>query len=120
MNPFIYAISSILLIAVSQLFFKKGIMELRKPPPGSPLIAWVGQITWHIYAGFILNVLAAFLWLLALSHHELSYIFPFFSLNYLLVPAGAYFFFKERISRQMILGIVIICAGLLIIASEGW
>jgi drug/metabolite transporter (DMT)-like permease len=120
MNPFIYAFSSILLIAVSQLFFKKGILELRKPPAGSPLIAWVWQITWHIYAGLVLNVVAAFFWLLALSHHEISFIFPFLSLNYLLVPAGAYFFFKERVSKQMILGIAIICAGLLIIASENW
>jgi drug/metabolite transporter (DMT)-like permease len=44
-----------------------------------------------------MNGLAAMCWVLALRSIELSRVFPLLSLNYLLVPLGARWFFGERL-----------------------
>jgi drug/metabolite transporter (DMT)-like permease len=61
-----------------------------------------------------LNGCAAVCWLLALSQLDLSYAAPLLSLNYLLVPIGAFLLFREKVSRQRILAILVICSGVLI------
>ncbi|MEZ5327195.1 MAG: hypothetical protein R3F19_19265 [Verrucomicrobiales bacterium] len=53
-------------------------------------------------------------WLLALSRLDLSYVAPLLSLNYMLVPVGAFLLFREKVSRQRILAILVICSGVLI------
>jgi drug/metabolite transporter (DMT)-like permease len=120
MNPFVYVIVSILLVAVSQMLFKKGIEDFRRPPEGAGIWDWVRSLPLAIIAGLGLNGVSAFLWLLALSHLDISYIFPFLSMNYLLVTLGAWFLFKERVSWLRVIGIGVICLGLIVIAAEGW
>ncbi len=115
---FLYAILSILVVALSQLIFKRGVSLLsQKEWAVSGVAKYVAMVFQpHIFWGLALNGLAAALWLLALSKLELSYIFPFLSLNYLLIPVGAAIFLKESLSPYRIAGICIICLGLFFIA----
>jgi drug/metabolite transporter (DMT)-like permease len=119
MNPVFYAIISILLVASSQFLFKKGVEDhqknISKSRPGWRywLLIFFQK---PILLGLGLNALAAFFWLLALSVLELSYIFPFLALNYLIIPLGAFLLYKEKISLYRLLGIAIICVGVLVIA----
>ncbi|MDX1907262.1 MAG: EamA family transporter [Bacteroidia bacterium] len=123
MNDMIYVVISLLLVTTSQLMFKKGIISVEKSGPAQGgALAGILRMVFHpmVFGGLACNGLAAFFWLLALSKLDLSYIFPFLSLNYILIPAGAALFFGEKLSRYRIIGIVIICAGLFLIAfSEG-
>ncbi|MEZ4774695.1 MAG: EamA family transporter [Bacteroidia bacterium] len=118
MNPHIYIFSSITLVTLAQFAFKKGVSvpEAEGPDKGmiSKIIAMIFQK--HIIAGLILNALAAFFWLLVLSGLELSYAFPFLSLSYILVPLGAWLFYKENLTVYRKVGIGIICVGIFLIA----
>lgn len=119
MNPIFYVLISIFLVTASQLLFKKGTVILAKQPEGEA--GWIDRILRmlfqkHIFSGLLLNGLAAASWLLALSNLELSFIFPFLGLNYILIPLLAALVFQEKLSRYRLLGIVVICVGIFLIA----
>lgn len=117
MNPHFYLISSILLVTVSQLFFKKGVTKVSEhQAEGIRAKITFALFQKDIMIGLFLNGVAAVLWLLTLSKLELSYVFPFLSLNYILIPVAAYFLYKEEISNYRKAGIAIICIGIFIIA----
>ena len=119
MNPIIYAFLSIVLVATSQFLFKKGVTEIGKTdkPYNNKLWGLIYKYAKKsIIIGLALNGVAAFFWLLALSDLELSYIFPFLALNYIIIPVGASFLYNERLSRIRMLGIMVICVGVLFVA----
>lgn len=119
MNPHIYLFLSISMVAISQFLFKKGVAALSEMPANDNkgIMDYVKMIFQpHIFGGLALNGFAAVAWLLALSHLELSYVFPYLSLNYILIPIGAYFLFKEDLSTKKFIGIAIICGGIFLIA----
>ena len=120
MNPLIYVFASILFVTVSQLLFKQGVtvLQQRSKPEGVP--AWkhyLGMVFQpHIFIGLFCNGMAAIFWLLSLSRFDLSYVFPFISMNYILVPLAAMWIFKERMSTARLAGIGIIFVGIFLIA----
>ncbi|PSR13193.1 MAG: hypothetical protein DA408_00300 [Bacteroidetes bacterium] len=119
MNPLVYAVASISLILVSQILFKKGVLYLELRPDSSAgllLRLWRMVFQKHIFSGLSLNVVAAGCWLLALSHLELSFVFPFLSLNYILIPVFSTILFHEQLSNYRLLGIGVICTGIFLIA----
>ncbi|MEM9722683.1 MAG: hypothetical protein AAGA10_25680 [Bacteroidota bacterium] len=119
MNPIFYAVVSILLVATSQFLFKQGVSELSDELQEVPSIwqkAIKAMFKPTIFGGLALNGIAAFFWLLALSDLELSFIFPFLALNYILIPVGASILYKEELTSNRVIGIFVICAGVLVIA----
>ncbi|MDX2245501.1 MAG: EamA family transporter [Bacteroidia bacterium] len=118
MNPHIYLFTSILLVTLSQFAFKKGVSLPEEGSESKGMVAKIIQMLFqkHILAGLFLNGVAAVFWLLALSDLELSYVFPFLSLNYILVPLGAWIFYQEKLSFHRKAGIGIICLGIFLIA----
>ncbi|MGK0186950.1 MAG: drug/metabolite transporter (DMT)-like permease [Verrucomicrobiales bacterium] len=112
------ALISIFLMTISQLVFKAASNRVSAPETATctkqrgSFIAMISQP--QVIMALGLNGCAAICWLLALSQLDLSYAAPLLSLNYLLVPLGAYFLFREKISRQRILAILVICSGVLI------
>jgi len=65
----------------------------------------------RILGGLALNGVAALGWIVALRQLEISYLFPLLSINYLVVPVGAWWFFQETVSPRRRLAIVVICVG---------
>lgn len=119
MNVFTYLLLSIFINTSSHLFLKKGVVTVNgksvtQESEGSIIKAYIAQPA--IWVGILLNGLAAFFWLIALSVVDLSYAFPFLSLNYILIPVGAMLLYKEKLSRSRVIGISIICVGILLIA----
>lgn len=55
--------------------------------------------------------------MLTMTKFELSYAYPFISLNFVLVLMASVLFFNEDISPKKILGTIIIMIGLMIISK---
>jgi drug/metabolite transporter (DMT)-like permease len=110
------AFLSITLMAISQLVFKAASLRLAaSAPTQNPRGSFFAMISQpQVIMALGLNGCAAVCWLLALSQLDLSYAAPLLSLNYLLVPIGAFLLFREKVSRQRILAILVICSGVLI------
>jgi uncharacterized membrane protein len=70
----------------------------------------------YIVFGLIMYGLSTVFWLIALSRMELSYVYPFISLTYILVLALSYLVLKESIGLNKIAGTVLIILGLILIS----
>ncbi|HEX2923419.1 MAG TPA: EamA family transporter [Chloroflexota bacterium] len=57
-----------------------------------------------------------FLWLVALSRVELSYAYPFASLNYVFVLVASWWVLGEQPSVMRVVGVALICVGVLIVS----
>jgi drug/metabolite transporter (DMT)-like permease len=101
---------SVVLIAISQLLFKSATTS------GERRFLLLHP---RILLGLALNAVAAACWIIALRELEISYLYPILSINYLLVPLGARWCFKEKISRGRLIAIGVICLGVFICLLGG-
>ena len=68
-------------------------------------------------AGCVLTIMASLVWFRVLSVQKLSTAYPLFvSLTYSLITAGAIVILRERISAQKLFGLLVIVAGIAIVA----
>ena len=58
------------------------------------------------------------LWLVAMSKFELSFIYPFLSINYVAIVIGSQWILGEEVSLYRYLSIVLIIAGLIFISRS--
>jgi len=120
MNPRAMIWISVTLSAVAQVFLKQGLNGLKgKRGSGSVLqlalgVAQQGWI-WLWAASF---VLATALWLLGLQKSQLSYAYPLLSVGYILVNVLSAIVFRERVDGMRWIAVVIISAGVVLIASS--
>jgi multidrug transporter EmrE-like cation transporter len=70
----------------------------------------------YIILGLIMYALSTVFWLVALSRMELSFVYPFISLTYILVLALSYLVLKESIGLNKMAGSALIILGLIIIS----
>lgn len=113
---------SILMSSTAHIFLKKGIMAHALSPiksDGIISLVWtVGTNPW-VMGGMFLHVSALVVWLWALSKVDISFAYPFLALGYVLVSAMAWFWLGETLNPMKILGMIIIIAGILVLAKAG-
>jgi drug/metabolite transporter (DMT)-like permease len=110
MNPLLFIIASVLIGASAQLVLKSG----ARSSDGVGLLAQLLRPV--ILTGLSLNALAAALWIVALRSVDLSYAFPWLSLNFILIPLGAAYFYGETLRRRKVIGMWVIALGLVVVA----
>jgi multidrug transporter EmrE-like cation transporter len=117
MTHLILILVSVLLTALGQLFFKKGMAAIADHLPQLPMWKLIGYGLLNLYVllGFLAFGTGALLWLAVLAREELSYAYPLSSLGYLVVLLGSFFLFQEQISLIRILGILVIIAGVFLV-----
>lgn len=69
-------------------------------------------------AGILVMTLGFFLWLGLLRRFELSYIYPFEGVQRIVMVAAATFFLKERMTRELWLGVILIVIGTVLVSSS--
>jgi multidrug transporter EmrE-like cation transporter len=69
----------------------------------------------YLISGLFIYILSFIIWLYILSNVKLSYAYPIISLSYPLIIILSYFVLKEPISILIIIGIMLICSGVVII-----
>lgn len=114
MSPFVFIAFSTVFGICGQLMLKHGMSRMGSVNAvGGSLIRGIITSPWVI-GGLVVYGLGVINWLLALSHLELSYAYPFASLSYIGIIIGSYFIFKERITMLRVAGIAVIIAGVLV------
>ncbi|MBI2251434.1 MAG: EamA family transporter [Armatimonadetes bacterium] len=68
-----------------------------------------------IWLGLFFYALSFVWWLVILSRVNLSLAYPLISMNFILVILAAWLFLHEPVSINRILGVIIICSGIMII-----
>ncbi len=73
----------------------------------------------YVVGGLALYVSGTFFWLVAMSRAQLSYLYPFASLSYVLLMIVAWAVFHEHIPPIRLVGALIICVGVMLVARSG-
>lgn len=71
----------------------------------------------HIFSGLAIYAVATFYWFYILKKYDLTKVYPLQSLSYILALFLGYFILNENITKNSIIGTIIICIGVFIIAK---
>lgn len=71
-----------------------------------------------ILFGILFVFLASILWIVGMSKFQLSFMYPFMSLNYIIIIIGSEFLLKEDVQLNRYIAILFILIGLIIISRS--
>lgn len=71
-----------------------------------------------IWLGSACILISGVLWVIAMSRYQLSFIYPFFSLNFVVILLGSKLYLHEQISLVRYLAVVLIIIGLIFISRS--
>jgi multidrug transporter EmrE-like cation transporter len=113
---------SILFTACSQLLIKWQVSQVGALPAGTGdrLHYMIELFTrpWILVA-LASTFLAGVTWMIALGKFELSYAFPFYALNFLIIFMSGIFFFAESLTVPKVVGLLLILVGTVVLAGGG-
>ena len=119
MNPYVLAFICIIMIIAAQALLKYGVLQYKDVGGiqlvGREFLTGMRRIitSWHIIVAIVLYAASAVLWLEVLSHIALSVAYPMVSISYAGAVVVGRLLFKEPISALHIVGIVLICCGVI-------
>jgi drug/metabolite transporter (DMT)-like permease len=119
MRSILYILVSGVLGVTGQLVIKRGLVALGSQalrPENVPGFIASLALNPLIVGGLAIYVLGTLFWLVALSRLDLSYAYPFASLNYVLVLLASWLVLGELPSATRLAGVALICLGVCAIA----
>jgi drug/metabolite transporter (DMT)-like permease len=72
----------------------------------------------YVIAAVVLTIVTAFAWMQAVSKTEISYIYPFMALSYLVVAVFSLWIFHENVTILRLPGMAVICLGVFLVARR--
>ena len=119
MIVFLYILLSGILGVTGQIILKRGLSQLG-PLTLTPdtLVSVILSCALNplIVLGLAVTVSGTFFWLIALSRVDLSFAYPFASLNYVFVLVGSWLVLGEELAPVRLIGVLAICAGVCLVA----
>ena len=115
MNVILIILIGILFASLGQVFLKIGMNAVGSINTFtySDIVSIFSNL--YIILGLLMYGLGTIFWLIALSQKDLSYVYPFIALTFIIVLFLSYFVLKEQVSTIRVVGTIIIVIGLMII-----
>lgn len=116
----IYIFLTILFTVYSQLVMRWQVAAAGQLPDdisGKIRFVLVLLLNPWVVTGVVATFCAGVSWMLAMTRFEISYAFPFVSLNYVFILAASFFLFNESITFPKLIGSLIVIAGIVVIAK---
>lgn len=110
---YIMALLSIFLSSIAQVLLKKGANNTKNF--GANLLLEIFKNKF-IFIGLIFYALSALMWIRVLKEMKLSIAYPLVSLGYIFTLLFSFFFLKESIQWNQILGVGVIIVGVIILS----
>ncbi len=121
MQTIMIILLSVLLNCSAQLCMKKGMMvigEITGGMQGFIAVLPVMMTNFYLWISAICYVVSILLWLVVLSKVDVSYAYPFLSIGYVLSAVVGYFAFHESVTFIRVIGIIVICVGVILISRS--
>jgi drug/metabolite transporter (DMT)-like permease len=118
MGVFAYILIAGLLAVAGQIILKRGLAvqgALQLTPAALPSTLLSVALNPLVILGLAVTVSGTFFWLILLSRVDLSFAYPFASLNYVLILAASWWILGENLSVIRLLGVAAICLGVCLI-----
>lgn len=84
----------------------------------APGIVWRIVTSPMVIGGLLVYGIGTFFWLITLSRIELSVAYPFVSLNHIIIFLLAWLVLHEQVNPLRAAGVLVICAGMLMVARS--
>lgn len=112
-------IISVLLNCAAQLLIRKG-MLIEGEVGMHNMVSHLGTMFTNIWlwGAMLCYAVSILLWMSVLSKVEVSYAYPFLSIGYVLSAVAGYLLFSENITPIRIVGIIVICVGVILISRS--
>jgi multidrug transporter EmrE-like cation transporter len=120
-SSILLALVSVALNAAAQLALKQGTRVLgvaANDVSSGFTVLWRAAYNPWVWAGLGAYVLSVALWILVLSRLEVSYAYPIVSLGYVMAAGAAWALWREDVSVMRMVGIGVICAGVVLVARS--
>lgn len=115
-----FIISTIFFTVYSQLVMRWQVASAGPLPVDmSGKIAYVAHLLINpwVLSGIIATFFAGISWMLAMTKFEISYAYPFVSLNYIFVLMAGFFIFNESVSIEKFIGSALVVLGIIVLAK---
>lgn len=112
---------SVLLNCAAQLSMKKGMMAVGEVIGGvRGFVAMIPAmaVNPYLWLSAFCYIVSIAVWMIVLSKVDVSYAYPFLSIGYILSAVVAYFAFQEAVTPIRVVGILVICAGVILISRS--
>ena len=120
-TTFGFILAGVLLNAVAQLLLKAGVRPLGAlSVDAATLLPTVGRVLTQgpILAGLACYVLSVGVWIVGLSRVDVSIAYPLLSLGYVVNALAAWWLFGEVLGPQRLAGMLLILAGVFLVARS--
>lgn len=118
-NKMIFILISIIFMGTAQILFKYALNKIGPLPLTDLSLTFITIFSNKIILlGFLLGISSSFFWLIALSKMDLSFVYPFMGLGYMLVVIISAWLFKENINIYRGLGVGIVFFGTVLLARD--
>lgn len=123
LKNYILIVLTVCISVIAQTFLKNGMkqigridnLDIKMIVP----VAWSMGTNIFVIGGLSLYVIGTFIWLILLSRLDLSFLYPFGALQYMLIFIVSFLVFGENIKPARIAGALIILVGIYIISKYG-
>ena len=118
---YLLVIISVSAMTAAQLLLKKGVLVVGQFPQNlGDFLPFLAKAFTNAYvlAAMFFTLATALAWILAVSKAELSHIYPFMALSYVLVALFSLLIFKEDVNALRWVGIVVICVGVFFVSRS--
>lgn len=115
-----FIFSTIVFTVYSQLIMRWQVSEAGRLPHNlSDKLGYVIALLLNpwVMSGIVATFLAGVSWMLAMTKFEISYAYPFVTLNYILVLAAGYLLFQETMSITKLAGSALVILGIIVISK---
>ena len=119
MKDFILLFFNVLLTVMGQILFKHGMNIVGRVNNIRDVFGKLTQafLNPYVLSGIAIYGFTTLVWLVILSRVKLSIAYPLLSSGYVLSILFSWLFFKESIPKIRIIGAVIICVGVYLVAQ---
>ena len=119
MKDFILLFFNVLLTVIGQILFKHGMNTVGRVNSIRDVLEKLTQafLNPYILSGIAIYGFTTLVWLVILSRVKLSIAYPLLSSGYVLSILFSWLLFKESIPKIRIIGAVIICIGVYLVAQ---
>ena len=105
-------IISVLLAACGHLLIKHGLNSVALPAQAALLVKLQTYfLAPLVVTGLAIYGMATMLWIVAVSKRDISYLYPFTSLNYVVITLGGMWLFSEPVTLGRWVGILVVMLG---------
>ena len=118
---YLLAFISVVTVSAAQLLLKRRLLSVGPYPENLSELAPFflrAYTNAYVIGAVLLTIIAALAWILATTRAQLSLLYPFMALSFVLVALFCLIIFKEDVSAIRWVGIAVICLGVFLVSRS--